>query len=534
MKMNWNMFLGGLMTAVLMGILLLGSCGNKPAYYAGQKQTDALKAAVTEDTFLLAHIKGEALQAILSEMEKLMEGDAEDLNAEVLKRWQMFLEECQLEQVQLTIDGITEEEGDPLFVLAATFGKKIDEDELVRLFKKSGDELVSKGDGEYKLGDGHLIVTGKGKVIYLGTKSLVQDAVEALKKGKGLDYPEEATATLRKGDDLYVVVVRNDCLEKVYKREVPEDVRKMIGDLPASLGVSMKAEKDWQMVLRYESETEVKDAAEGIRSGLKLLPDEMYLCSLLERAKVERKGTVIFVTAERSLLKVFKDMAEETTDVSKRIWKSQHAQELRGLFLGREIAKASPKKVVVIDNASSHVDGYGQLLEPPIVDHAIEGLKKGLGGATVEVIWQDVPKKPKPANPDEVPDPNLDIILFDAKDLMAMIPKLEGADVIVFNAMPDGLDSGIDLFKAIGLVAAKNKGVKFAILGLTDTDSLAKIFAAKDSPLIAAVVTRADYDWDADMPSNDDAAFAQQFVLLTPANFRAGIEAANRKPLRRK
>ena len=218
----------------------------------------------------------------------------------------------------------------------------------------------------------------------------------------------------------------------------------------------------------------------------------------------------------------------------KGIQKNQRAQQLRGLYLGKEIAKASPKKVVVIDNASSHVDGYGEALATPVVDHAIEGLKKGLGGAEVEVIWQDVPKKPKPANPDDAPDPGMDIISLDAKALIAMLPKLEGADVVVFNALPDGPDSNIDLFKAIGLITGKVKTAKIAVLGFTDTELLSKGFAAKNSPLIAAVVTRADYDWESDMPSNDDKAFEQQFVLLTPADYKAGIEKANKRAEKKK
>ncbi len=218
----------------------------------------------------------------------------------------------------------------------------------------------------------------------------------------------------------------------------------------------------------------------------------------------------------------------------KGIQKNQRAQQLRGLYLAKEIAKASPKKVVIIDNASSHVDGYGDALTTPVVDHAIEGLKKGLGGATVDVIWQDVPKKPKPANPDEAPDPGMDIISLAAKALMAMLPNFEGADVVVFNALPDGPDSNIDIFKAIGMVAAKAKNVKFAILAPIDTETLGKMFGAKGSPLLAAVVTRADYDWESDMPSNDDKAFAQQFVLLTPADYKQGIEEANKKPAKKK
>jgi membrane protein implicated in regulation of membrane protease activity len=218
----------------------------------------------------------------------------------------------------------------------------------------------------------------------------------------------------------------------------------------------------------------------------------------------------------------------------KGIQKNQRAQQLRGLYLAKEIAKASPKKVVIIDNASSHVDGYGDALTTPVVDHAIEGLKKGLGGATVDVIWQDVPKKPKPANPDEAPDPGMDIISLDAKALMAMLPNFEGADVVVFNALPDGPDSNIDIFKAIGMVAAKAKNVKFAILAPIDTETLGKMFGAKGSPLLAAVVFRADYDWESDMPSDDDKAFAQQFVLLTPADYKQGIEEANKKPAKKK
>ena len=218
----------------------------------------------------------------------------------------------------------------------------------------------------------------------------------------------------------------------------------------------------------------------------------------------------------------------------KGIQKNQRAQQLRGLYLAKEIAKASPKKVVIIDNASSHVDGYGDALTTPVVDHAIEGLKKGLGGATVDVIWQDVHKKPKPADPDEVPDSVMDIISLDAKALKAMIPKMADADVIVFNALPDGPDSNIDIIKAIGMVAAKARNVKFAILAPIDTETLGKVFGAKGSPLLAAVITRADYDWESDMPSDDDKAFAQQFVLLTPSNYRRGIEEANRRPARRK
>ena len=39
--------------------IVLAGCTKSP-YYAGQKNTDALKAAVTQDTFALFHIQGKA------------------------------------------------------------------------------------------------------------------------------------------------------------------------------------------------------------------------------------------------------------------------------------------------------------------------------------------------------------------------------------------------------------------------------------------------------------------------------------------
>ena len=203
MKMNRNAFLGGLMMTALMGVLLLGGCGNKPAYYAGQKQTDALKAAVTRDTFALVHAKGAAVQTILAE-EKKATGDSDKAKALI-----NFMEEHKLQQVQLTVEDVEKE----TMVLVATFDKKIDADELKKLLKTMFDQfgVKEKDNGEFELGNEALaILTGKGKVLYLGSKTMAREVAEAYQKGKGIEFPEEATSTLRKGDDIYALVLRND------------------------------------------------------------------------------------------------------------------------------------------------------------------------------------------------------------------------------------------------------------------------------------------------------------------------------------
>ena len=298
MKMNRNAFLGGLMMTALMGVLLLGGCGNKPAYYAGQKQTDALKAAVTRDTFALVHAKGAAVQTILAEVKKAT-GDSDKAKALI-----NFMEEHKLQQVQLTVEDVEKE----TMVLVATFDKKIDADELKKLLKTMFDQfgVKEKDNGEFELGNEALaILTGKGKVLYLGSKSMAREVAEAYQKGKGIEFPEEATSTLRKGDDIYALVLRNDYLEKEYKG-VPKEMRKMIGALPKSLGLSVKLEKGAQLVANYDDKDEAQEGAEAVQAGLKLvkemgLPEAVE--KLLKSATSKAKDKTMTVTVEGEILK---------------------------------------------------------------------------------------------------------------------------------------------------------------------------------------------------------------------------------------
>ena len=300
--MTRNAFFGGLITAALMGILLLGGCGNKPAYYAGQKQTDALKAAVTRDTFALVHVKGEAVQTILAEVQK-SNGDSEKAkNAQ--KALTDFTKEHKLQQVQLTVEDVEKQ----TVLVAATFEKKIEAEELKKLLKTMFEQfgVKEKDDGEFELGDDALaILTGKGKVLYLGSKSMAREVAEAYKKDKGLDLPEEATSSLRKGDDIYAVVLRNDYLEKEYKG-IPKEMRKMIGALPKSLGLSVNLEKGAQLVAVYDDKDEAEEGVKAVQAGLKLLK-EMGVPEaaekLLKSAEAKAKDKTMTVTVEGEILK---------------------------------------------------------------------------------------------------------------------------------------------------------------------------------------------------------------------------------------
>jgi hypothetical protein len=311
MKLNRNVFAGSLMMAALMGILLLGGCGNKPAYYAGQKQTDALKAAVTRDVFVLVHCKGEAAQTMLEEAKKA-NGDSEKTK-NALKALMDFTAEYKLQQAQLTIEDIEKE----ALVVAATFEKKIDADELKKLLKKLfGDDVVKeKDDGEFELnGDGLAILTGKGKVLYLGSKSMAREVAEAYKKGQGVDLPEDATSALRKGDDIYAVALRNDYVEKEYKN-IPKEMRKMIGALPKSLGLSVNLAKGAQLIANYDDKDEAKEGVEAVQGGLKLAK-EMELPAAVEElrksAEVKTKDKGVTVTVKGDILKTVVTLLQDS------------------------------------------------------------------------------------------------------------------------------------------------------------------------------------------------------------------------------
>lgn len=110
---------------------------------------------------------------------------------------------------------------------------------------------------------------------------------------------------MRKGDDIYAVVLRNDFLEKSYK-DIPKEIRKMIGALPKSPGLSVNLAKGAQQVANYDDQDEAKEGVEAVQGGLKFvkalgLPEAME--KLLKSAEVKAKGKTLTATLEGDVLK---------------------------------------------------------------------------------------------------------------------------------------------------------------------------------------------------------------------------------------
>ena len=288
-----------------LAVVLAGGCSKAP-YYKGQKNTDALRAAVTRDTVALVHVKAETVQWLMGVTCKELEDDEEDLRK--AKAFRGFVEDFKLQQIQLTAEVLDTVQ--PRLLVAATFGKKIGEDDLGALLKKLDWDGKGGDDGEFELSDEFLVkLTGKGKVVYAGERGMVREAAEAYRKGTGRDLPEDATASLRKGDDLYLVILRNDFMEEKYK-DIPKPARKMIGALPKSLALTAKLSKGAQLVVSYDDTDEAKEGGEALEAGLGMakkadLPRGVV--RLLKEITVKAKGKVVTATLDAELETPIKD-----------------------------------------------------------------------------------------------------------------------------------------------------------------------------------------------------------------------------------
>ncbi len=279
--------------AIIALAILLAACTKSP-YYAGQKNTDALKAAVTQDTFALFHIQGKAALEVLSGLKKASEEGA------ALQAVLAFAEEHRLQQIQWTAEDV-EFDGTLREVFTATFERKIDEDDLGALLKKVFAQVESRGDGEFLLNGTRLLkLAGKGTVVYCGTRAMVRDAAAAFEKGIGAELPEAALKPLRKGEEFYLVVLRSDYLKR-HLRRLPAELRQAMKVPPQSLSLSGTLEKGARLVARYEDREEAEAAGDGLRAALKLakakaLPEP--LAKALKELTVDDKGAEVMVAWE--------------------------------------------------------------------------------------------------------------------------------------------------------------------------------------------------------------------------------------------
>ena len=205
---------------------------------------------------------------------------------------------------------------------------------------------------------------------------------------------------------------------------------------------------------------------------------------------------------------------------------------LQGKFLGQEVKKAVPaaKKVVVLVDAMTKYDIYGELLAEPREDFALKGLKEALGaGVDVVTVCQTIPKrKPQMQKmPDgtevEMPMTPMDMMQF--RDLKALEKDIKGADVFVALSM---LPMDASLAQCLGFL----KNTKVALLNPgADTDTLKKIFAdggKNIADVVAVVITKEKAIYDDKIPSNDQAAFDRRYVLVGKNGYEAALEAAKK------
>lgn len=212
--------------------------------------------------------------------------------------------------------------------------------------------------------------------------------------------------------------------------------------------------------------------------------------------------------------------------------REQRYMFLQGKFLGQEIRKAVPaaKKVVVLVDAMTKYDIYGELLPEPREDFSLKGLKDGLGsGVDVVTVCQTIPKrKPQMQKmPDgsemEMPITPTDFMQF--RDLKGLEKDIKSADVFVALSM---LPMDASLAQCLGFL----KGTKVALLNPgADSDTLKKVFAdggKNIADVVAAVVTKKSAIYDDKIPSSDQAAFDRRYVLITKTGFEAAIDAADK------
>ena len=213
--------------------------------------------------------------------------------------------------------------------------------------------------------------------------------------------------------------------------------------------------------------------------------------------------------------------------------REQRYMFIQGKFLGQEIKKAVPscKKVVVLVDALSKFDVYGEPLAEPREDHTLMGLKEALGAdVTVETICQTVPKR-KPQmmkGPDgteiEVPMMPMDMLTF--RDFKPLEKQIKGADVFVALSM---LPMDVPIAQVLQFLG---KGTKVALMNPgADTETLKKIFADGGNNIadvVAAVMTKKSAIYDDKIPSNDKAAFDRRYVLITKSGYSAALDEVDK------
>ena len=214
--------------------------------------------------------------------------------------------------------------------------------------------------------------------------------------------------------------------------------------------------------------------------------------------------------------------------------REQRYMFLQGKFLGQEIKKAVPatKKVVVLVDAMSKFDVYGEPLAEPREDYSLKGLKDALGaGVDVVTVCQTIPKrKPqmqKMPDGSEVEMPMMPTDFITGKDLKGLEKDIKGADVFVALSM---LPMDLTLPQCLGLL--QGTGAEVALLNPgADIDTLKKVFAdggKNTAEVIAAVMTKKSAIYDDKIPSNDQAAFDRRYVLVSKNGYEAALDAADK------
>ena len=275
--MNWKRVLWGTFGfAVMVGLLSGCSSRERPPYYSWGSDIGAQRAAVTKETIVLVHLRRQAMEVTLPLFKEITGVTFDE------KSWVGFLMNAQLQELQLSFDGVDANE-QPQWVLTVTFGKTVEGNELVKLLGESGKEVIPKDEGEFQVGhDGWAVLTGEErKVLYLGTKAQVRDAAEAYKKRNGGDMPKRVVSSLRSGDDLYVVVKRDYYLLKLYRDRIPAKFREMIGTLPDEVGLAVKLGQDMELVGVYK-DAGLPEAAEGMLKGVGIKAKEKVVTITLE------------------------------------------------------------------------------------------------------------------------------------------------------------------------------------------------------------------------------------------------------------
>lgn len=196
-------------------------------------------------------------------------------------------------------------------------------------------------------------------------------------------------------------------------------------------------------------------------------------------------------------------------------------------YLGEAIKKAMPnvKKAVVLVDPMTKYDVWGDKLETPLPNVALEGLKEGLG-ADVEIVEVCPParknKKPAPGKEDMAPPPVIDIMTF--ASFNKLMPEIEKAKADVFVCLYM-LPMEVPMVRTLSLL----KGKKVALANVGELESLKRIFqdGGKNSADVVAVVTsKMSAVYDESIPSSEKAIFNKRYTLITKDNYTTEIDAA--------